>query len=269
MIYCFSGTGNTRHVAAMLARRIGHEIHEFTADELRHPEKVVIVNNDDPIIWAFPTYSWGVPPVVRNIIHRTTYRTTPDTRHIAVTTCGDDIGNLASMFRRDIAKAGQTPGAVFSVMMPNTYVMMKGFDTDSESLARQKIENALQTVSTIADAIKAGRTETTDDMTVRGKFAGFKTTVIYPWFVRFDMSPKGFNVDGAKCVKCGRCGRACPMDNITFNAERLPVWGKECAFCTACYHVCPVYAVNWKKATLNKGRVKYFNQPTNDDAVSK
>lgn len=260
MIYCFSGTGNTRHVAEMLARRLGHEVHHFTASELCEPAETVLESSDKLIIWAFPTYSWGVPPVVRAIIRKAAFRFTgSNTVHIAVTTCGDDIGNMAKMFRRDIESRGAASGAVFSVQMPNTYVMMKGFDVDPDDVARRKIEAAQGRVDAIARAITAGKVSPSDDMTVRGAFPGVKTSIIYPWFVRHDMSPDGFRVDAAKCISCGKCVRACPMDNISFDTANHPQWGERCAFCTACYHICPVKAISWKKTTKNKGQSQYFD----------
>lgn len=254
MIYCFSGTGNTRRIALELSRSLHTDLHEFSAQELRNPGEVKQESKDEIIIWAFPTYSWGVPPVVRRIIKEGMLDFKADAFHLAVTTCGDDVGNLATMFRKDIEARGLTAGAVFSVQMPNTYVMMKGFDVDSPSLAEKKIAASADRVKFIAENINAGRVGKESSDVVKGAFPLIKTSVIYPWFVRHSMNPKYFHVDDGKCVSCGRCAKACPMDNISYDESGRPVWGKECAFCTACYHVCPAHAVQWRKATLGKGR---------------
>lgn len=259
MIHCFTGTGNTGHVARRMAELTGSSVHLFSAAELREPEKAVIHDEDALVIWMFPTYSWGVPPVVRNIIRKSEFSFSPDATHIAVTTCGDDIGNLPSMFRKYISERGLQAGAVFSVTMPNTYVMMKGFDVDSKETAETKIENSDQAIQKIVRAIRNGEYGPNQDIVVKGKFAWFKTAVIYPWFVRFDMSPKGFSVD-SRCIHCGKCIKVCPMENIVFDSDKLPQWGDSCAFCTACYHVCPVHAVDWKNTCRKKGQVKFFHK---------
>lgn len=258
MIYCFSGTGNTRHIAEMLSLRLGCEMHAFTANELREPSQAVLKSDDTLVIWMFPTYSWGVPPVIREIIRCAHKDFRENALHIAVTTCGDDIGDLPVMFRRDIMRAGLKAGAVFSVAMPNTYVMMKGFDVDSEELARRKIAGAVGTVETIARAINDGRTGKDCDRVVKGKAAWLKTAVVYPYFTKFEMSPKGFTVNSRECISCGKCVKACPMDNIALDADKHPVWGDKCAFCTACYHICPVHAVDWKGKCATKGQARYF-----------
>lgn len=252
MIYVFSGTGNTIMAAKCLAKTLGDDIHRFSADELQHPETVRIQAADGRVIWMFPTYSWGVPPVVRRIVEKATPG--DNAVHYAVTTCGDDVGNLARQWRKDIAKRGWTAGAVFSVEMPNTYVMMKGFDVDNDELTRRKLDNMEYRIAFIAREIAAG--PTIDDV-VRGRFAGFKTSVIYPWFTRYRMNPNGFRATEA-CVGCGRCASACPMYNIVIEDSR-PHWGDDCAFCSACYHACPHHAVEWRKTTTNKGQKTIFD----------
>ena len=258
-IFCFSGTGNTSYIARQLSELLGCNVHNFTAEELKHPSKCVIDSKADVAIWAFPTYSWGVPPIIKGIIEKGSLQFPDNSIHIAVTSAGDDVGNLPRMFRRHIKKRNLVPGAVFSVQMPNTYVMMKGFDTDSEEVARLKVLRSVSVVKGIAEKILNKELSPKDDIIVKGRFAWFKTAIIYPWFVRNEMSPDGFHVDSNICIKCGRCGEACPMDNITYNNEGAPVWGENCAFCTACYHICPVHAINWEKATLNKRQVKIFS----------
>lgn len=258
MIYCFSGTGNTLRAAALLAEKLNTSLHRFSADELRSPETTRLVSEDNIIIWAFPTYSWGIPPVVRNIMRQAALDFKEDSVHLALTTCGDDVGNLERMFSKEIVNRGFTPGAVFSVQMPNTYVMMKGFDVDSREVETQKLENCASVVDSIAATIIEGHYEGSFSKVTRGGFPRFKTGVIYPWFVRYKMSARFFNVDKSTCIGCGRCAEVCPMTNITYDANTNPVWGDNCAFCTACYHVCPTHSIGWKKTTVDKGQYRHF-----------
>lgn len=256
MIYCFSGTGNTRRVARLLADRLHTDVHEFSADELREPSQAVLTSDDQIIIWAFPTYSWGVPPVVRAIMREASLDFPADAIHLCLTTCGDDIGNLARMFRGDALSRGLRGGAVFSVQMPNTYVMMKGFDVDAPEVAEHKINAASPRVDAIAEAILSGCTSPACDMVVKGGMAWAKTAVVYPWFVRYRMNPGGFKADTSACISCGKCARVCPMINIEYDSAGHPSWGDKCALCTACYHACPVHAIGWRDTTRKKGQVK-------------
>lgn len=239
MILWFSGTGNSRHVAGRLGEILGEEV-RFMRPEMK--------TNGERLIFVFPIYSWGVPPYVRTVIG--SLSAPAATRCHLVCTCGDDIGLAHRMWRADIARRGWTAVGTYSVQMPNNYVCMKGFDVDSPELAARKISAAEERIARVAEAIS--REETADDV-VTGSWAWVKTRIIYPWFVRHDMSPRRFRAT-EDCISCGRCVKACPLSNIAFNAERRPEWGSYCAFCLACYHVCPQHAVAYGRATLRKGQ---------------
>lgn len=149
------------------------------------------------------------------------------------TTCGDDVGLCAEMWRKDIRRRGWDARRAFSVQMPNTYVTMRGFDVDTPQVAKSKLDAMPGRVAEIA----AEMDRPGADMVARGAWAWLKTRIIYPWFVRMDMSPKPFHAtDG--CTSCGACMRRCPMGNITPDRTGRPSWGSDCAFCLACYHVC-------------------------------
>ena len=58
MIVCFSGTGNTLHVARLLAEKIGQDVFLLDGDVLQNPQTVELNTKDtgEPVVWAFPTY---------------------------------------------------------------------------------------------------------------------------------------------------------------------------------------------------------------------
>lgn len=249
MIICFSGTGNSRLVADRLALLTGEKRPPVMIDRNLYDNPATDACGDRRIIWVFPVYSWGVPPVVKSVIRRLTLDNAEGSRHYMVATCGDDAGMTASMWRRAINDRGWTAAGAFTVIMPNTYVMLKGFDVDDPALEQSKLDAMEPRVAAVADAISRGFDG--EDCT-RGSFPRLKTAIIYPLFVRYAMSPKGFHSLN-QCIGCGACAAVCPMSNITIEKGR-PVWGPTCAFCSACYHVCPVHAVAYGKSTKGKGQ---------------
>jgi len=251
MIIVFSGCGNTATVATELAHHTGDTLLRPDAAMLRNDSPAPHVNaTGNRIVWAFPTYSWGVPPVVRRFIRRVHLEGTDTLPHIMLTTCGDDIGDCAAMWRRDIAARGWRAGRAFSVQMPNTYVTMRGFDVDTPEVAAGKVAAMPGRVAEIAASVDTPG----DDMTVRGSWAWIKTRIIYPWFVHMNMSPQPFHALDDACTGCGICAARCPMSNITIGSDRRPHWGNDCAFCLGCYHACPSHAVAYGRATHGKGQ---------------
>lgn len=253
MIVYFTGSGNSRDVARRLSAILGDtDIVELSGEVLRRME-IKAAQPCKAVVWVFPVYSWGVPPVVSRFIRQAKITGITAARHHMVATCGDDAGLTASQWRKLIRKRGWTPVSASTVIMPNTYTLMKGFDVDPDDLARQKLDESQSQVAEIARLIK---NEEATDFVTKGKYAWFKSKIIYPWFTRFAMSPKPFHATDT-CTRCGLCARSCPLGNISMNEDRHPCWDNNCALCLRCYHICPAAAVQYGKATRGKGR--YLN----------
>lgn len=254
MIVWFSGTGNSRFVAERLAADLGDRMLRLS------PGLEQICPDDRRVIWVCPVYSWGLPPHVRSAMRRVEVGSSGVVHHL-VLTCGDDVGLTPQMWRKDMQKRSMTAGLAFSVTMPNNYVCLPGFDVDSREVADAKLAQAPQRIGEISRLIAAWRVgmEAKDDV-VRGRFAWMKTRVIYPWFVRYAMSPKPFRYTGA-CISCGKCAAVCPLCNVDMrhnDGRKYPEWGSYCALCLACYHVCPRHAVEYGSATESKGQYQRF-----------
>ncbi len=245
MILVFSGTGNSLAVAREISRLSGDVI------EMIRPGRVIAPGRG-LVIWVFPVYSWGLPPIVSDFI-----KAQPNLggrRHCCVFTCGDDVGMADRSWRTAMKRAGADDlRAVCSVQMPNTYVCLPGFDVDSSQLSHAKLDAMPGTVARIYDVIISG--ERTTDV-VRGRFPWVKTKLIYPLFRRFMMSPRQFHVTQA-CTVCGKCARSCPLGNITMDGgadSRHPHWHDRCTLCLRCYHICPHHAIAYGKSTADKGQ---------------
>lgn len=250
MIVYFSGTGNTRRCALHLAELLGENVHELSPAELREPGDVTLSSPDSRVIWAFPTYSWGVPPVIVRFIKNVKFGgKVVDASNYMLATCGDDMAYTDRQWRRLMERRGLSAAGAFAVIMPNTYTLMKGFDVDSAELACRKVAESDAQLVRIAEAIAEGG----DDILIRGSYPWVKSAIVYPWFVRFAMSPKPFRATGG-CTGCGLCSRTCPMANITSDDKGRPRWGADCALCLRCYHSCPRHAIAYGHATDGKGQ---------------
>lgn len=255
MLITFSGTGNSLAVSRRLGARLGGETVTLENRMLLKPEETVLeVAAGEPVIWVCPVYSWGIPPVVERFIRRVRFKGAHQSPHFLVVTCGDDIGYADNCWRQLIGRRGWSPRGSFSVTMPNTYVLMKGFDVDSPGTESRKMEEMPARVDAVASAIARGFS---GDDVVRGNAAWIKTYVIRPFFNIFCTSPRPFHSSGA-CVGCGKCSRGCPLENITMKEGR-PQWHNHCALCLRCYHICPEHAVEYGKATRSKGQKQIYN----------
>ena len=251
MIYYFSGTGNSRYAARFLGERL--------------KEDVVAVNDCNPefqqpsgksIGLVFPVYSWGVAPVMLDFISRLPQAfwrevKSKDIPVWAVMTCGDETALAPEMLDKALKRRGVKAQSVWSLIMPNNYVLLPGFDVDPKEVEKRKLKAAPARLAQIAKGIKEGR-KTVD--VVRGSLAWLKTKLVFPLFEKWGIQQKKWHTSGG-CIGCGVCVRSCPLGNMHMEGDR-PVWGPDCCSCLACYHNCPRHAVEYDGMTQKKGQYR-------------
>ncbi|MBD5172976.1 MAG: 4Fe-4S binding protein [Bacteroidales bacterium] len=246
MILYFSGTGNSRYVAELLAQQLKEKV--FPIFDIS-PANVEW--SDMGLGIVCPVYSWGIPPLVLNYISSIPVQAN-STHHRpiwVVLTCGDETGMAPEMIVDACAKTGLKLQGIWSVIMPNNYVLLPGFDVDPTDVEQQKLSQAPTRIRAIAQAVIKG--EEGIDVT-RGSWAWIKTKLVYPLFKRWGMIPRKWKWT-KECLQCGKCAKACPIGNIEMRGNH-PRWHDKCVSCLACYHSCPVHAVSYGNMTSSKGQ---------------
>lgn len=253
MIFWFSGTGNSQWVAEQLASTLSDRMTPVAEALTADAPIMCTLTDGEALGFVFPTYSWGPPPVVMELVNKLQFDAKPSFCYM-VTTCGDDIGISAEIMRKALQKRGVTLGSAHSVQMPNNYVNLPGFDVDTDDVRNAKLHAAPTRMAKVAKDI-AEQKPTTDVVT--GGFAWVKSKIIRPWFLRNAMSDKKFTVDAKACTHCGACQRNCPLHNITLDKLDTPQWHGHCTMCLSCLHRCPKHAIQYGKATVGKGRYHF------------
>lgn len=253
MIFYFSGTGNSEHVAKQLAAVLGDSRLVPIGDAVRCGEYAYRVADDEPIGWVIPIYSWGPAPIAALFAkHLQLSGYTSRTYCYTVLTCGDEVGEAPAMWRGCLGKIDCH--AIFSIQMPNNYILLPGFDVDSHALECEKRRNAELRIAEIARNV--GSCVVGDDVVV-GRWRRLKSRLVYPMFKRYAMSDKHFYAKKRVCIGCGVCAKACGVGNVKMAEDGTPRWHNHCAMCLGCIHRCPVRAIEYGNATRRKGRYHF------------
>lgn len=250
MIFYFSGCGNSRFVAATLAKALDDTL-VFIPEAAREGRYDYTLADGARLGFVFPVYSWAPPRLVLDFVKRMRLATPPSYVYFACT-CGDQCGQTEKIFRKALGEKGWELSSCFSVQMPETYIGMPGFKLDTEVNAQRKIDTARTLLD--KNTLRLQQRESFSEMVVGG-FAWFKSHLINSSFNKYATDDRKYHATDA-CIHCGKCVETCPLQNITLEDGR-PKWNGHCTMCMACYHYCPVNAIQYGKATEGKGQYQF------------
>lgn len=253
MIFYFTGTGNSEHVAHRLADLLGENVKNI-ADYYDTIYKGVDIDLEGNYLGIVcPVHSWGLAKPMARFLKNCRFKGFDNQKVFCVVTCGDTCGTADKQVAELLKKYNNIVcSKVYSVQMPNTYIVMKGFGTDDKVLADQKLQNAEPEIERIAEAIKSGSDY---EHYVRGKKPFLKGRILYPLFMAFTMGDKKFFAEDG-CTGCGLCAKKCPEKNIVMENNR-PKWLGHCVKCLSCIHRCPARAIQFGDITQDMGRYYY------------
>jgi NAD-dependent dihydropyrimidine dehydrogenase PreA subunit/flavodoxin len=256
MIFYFSGTGNTRWAATLLAERLNEQL--IYIPEVIREDCRFHLEDDERIGFVFPIHGWRPPLIIRKFIDKLEIDH-KDNYCYMLCTAGDSIGRATEIFAKDLKKKGLTLDAAFSLIMPESYVGLPFFDVDpieKELQKKQKAEKDLEEFATDIENNRKGVIKT-----LKGPLPAFFSGPVGGYFVKHLITDKPFHVVSEKCVKCGICADVCPVNDIIGGLGEEPKWKHEgdCLSCFTCYHHCPHHAIEYGGRTKHKGQY-FFNR---------
>ena len=243
MIFYFTGTGNSFQAASALLEE-NEELYNITecVQEKRFQfspgegEKAGIV---------CPVYYGGLPSIVQVFLSHLQFTEAPFYVY-GVITCGGGIYGAGDMMAGRLKKSGINLDAVFSVKMPENYVIM--FEVPSEEQQAEILGKAEEALALVKEKIRNCRKEGLP--AGPGKKAA--STLMYPFYVHGRKTDKFYTID--TCVSCGICAQRCPEKAIRL-VDGVPTWVKDrCVQCMACLRC---GAIQYGKKT--EGRKRYVN----------
>lgn len=241
MIFYFSGTGNSRGIAEVLAERLDDQAMSIVDQDPKkfHFEK------DDYLGFVFPCYAYAAPEMMLQFAE---HLNPGDAFTFAVCTFSNVTGDTLEHFSDHLPlKSG------YGIKMPDNFpILDKILETKESTL--EKLRAAEKRLDEIFPRIQRREAEGFD--TLRGEDGHNRSYNLSPQFNALKRKTAPFWIQEERCVGCGKCENLCPAHAIRMEQGR-PVWIKpDCCFCMACLNRCPKEAVQY--GAYSQGKFRYY-----------
>jgi NAD-dependent dihydropyrimidine dehydrogenase PreA subunit len=234
-VFHFSGSGNSRMVAAALARRLGCPA---PAPLCLPSDATVRPGGTGWVGIVLPVHFMQAPPAVLAAIGRMDLSGRPV---FLAATSGGESGDALGQAADAVARRGGHARAVLHVPIADSSVALRTPDA--------RLSRNLAALPAILDGFAASLAAGRDVP------LGKRSPV---WWrlgggllragMRLAYAYGRKRVDTASCDGCGACVRACPLGNVGLAetlARRRAAIGPDCADCFGCLHACPRQAISF------------------------
>lgn len=248
MIFYFSATGNSLHVAKQLVTEDERLISIPEAIDNGNFEYNIEQGENVGII--SPTYNWTIPSVVDEFLQKLklNYEQKPYTYYVG--TFGTTTGAAATMANRYMKEKGCAFDAMFDVKMPDTWTPI--YDLSDKDKVQEINRLADEQIEELKEKLKKHITGKHMHITTP-VLAGVAGKKIYDNKTRLTSN---LTVEDS-CIGCGLCAKKCPVHAIEMQDKR-PVWVKDkCTMCLGCLHRCPKFAIQCGSNTKNHGQYQH------------
>lgn len=247
MIVYFTGTGNSRFTAKMLADLLGDEAVSAN-DYIKSKDHPRLVS-EKPWVFVCPVYLSAIPVIFEDFIRGASFEDSKKAWFV-VTSAGTSVCACPVYAEALSKEKGFEYMGTANVTMPQNY-LISFFKTKSKEECAGIIEAAKPRIAELGGYIAGGKPFEVPDVK---KWEIISTKMVLGPFSKLYVKADAFYATD-KCIGCGTCARVCPLNNISL-VDGKPVWGKSCTHCVACINLCPTQAIEYGKATLGKPRCR-------------
>lgn len=245
MVVYFSGTGNSRYCAQMIAKKLGDEIID-SSHYIKNGIAAELISGK-PWVFVAPVYAWQLPKVFVDFIRSGNFDGSTDAYFVM--TCGQSIGGAEAKIAELCKEKGFAFKGVLPVVMPENYIAM--FDVPDEESSARLIKVSTHRLANRVDYIANGLAFPKVKVGAMGKLlSGF----INWGFNNYAVADKKFYTTEG-CTGCGKCVQLCPLNNVEI-VDGRPKWKGNCTHCMACICYCPTEAIEYGKASIGKRRYR-------------
>ena len=244
LIYCFSGTGNTKWTALSLMELLVSEGHDCVLQDIE--EGMKDLNRSDlscEIIIATPIYAADIPCIVKRFIQELNKNANyVKSNGIIILNTFAYVNGFGYFQAKKLFKGtGIWIKSYINIRLTNTAIKwdkvsaannmpewMKRRTNGTLERVFKRIDSGKRVIQGVSPVILGGPViRKMLEKELRGTY-------------------KNMHVNNAKCTKCMKCVENCPVGSIIYENDRF-VFMDTCEACMKCINLCPVNAISNKR----------------------
>ena len=143
MIFYFSSAGNSKWAAETVAAKTGDRL-IYIPEAIDRGSYDYVLAPQERLGFIFPVHGWRPSIIVRRFVRRLVIKgyDPENTYSYMVVTAGDTIGRTVEIFRKDLLARGIALSSAFTLLMPESYLGLPGFNLDTPEKEEQKLAKA-------------------------------------------------------------------------------------------------------------------------------
>ena len=246
MIFYFSATGNSRHVAQRLAQATGDSTAAI-ATCAQQGEHAFTIAPQEAVGIVSPVYFFGLPAIVEDFLRQLSL--TGAGYIYFVGTYGSVGGQVGKTVEHILASRGLHVDLLANVRMVDVWTPL--FDVSDKLKTARTTSLAEPRIDHVAALVKARATGDHQ----RHTFPLWASRLLHGLYGH-SRKTAHFTVDDS-CTGCGACAKRCPVGAIVMDNGK-PRWtAARCEACLCCLHHCPAFAIQRGGATRRHGQFRH------------
>jgi ferredoxin/flavodoxin len=243
IIFFFSGTGNSFDITL----KISEQIKNTDVKNIASIKNIPPLDGYKRVGLIFPIYGFTMPNIVSKFISGLPKNNS--SYYFSIVTLGGlELGGKYRIHEA-FNKVGITLDYISHVFMPENYIIFSMVPGDK--LIKNCLEDSIKKVEKISlDIMNYKKAKARKSL-----FYNAVKKISWEETQKWPRMAKEF-VISENCIKCKKCIRVCPVENIKMSDDRI-IFDEHCELCLACMHSCPQKAINYGVKTINKKR--YIN----------
>lgn len=247
----FSGTGNSRYALEYFLGKYDESAKAFAIET----ENIVShIQDNEEIVFSYSVQYSNIPKMLKDFIDR--YQHLWQGKKIfVIATMGLFSGDGAGILARRLRKYGARITGGLHLKMPDSIADVKALKRPIEKnmelvkVAEKKIGNAVRDM-------KNGKPPQ-EGIGLLYRFAGLFGQRLY-FYNKTKKYTDKLNIDTKKCIACGKCVEACPMQNLNIENDFAKA-GYRCTMCYRCINICPKQAITLLgKNVVEQGTIEKY-----------